>query len=291
MSVQAKLLSTALKALPIKRKLRKLTDNPPRSKKAFLPKRFVDNYDVNKMIINDRNVITLKKNKQERQQHILFFHGGAYVAEMSSLHWKMIDYLLQHTNCKISIIDYPLIPEHNNNHTLSMAFKTYLQLTILYQNDQFILMGDSAGGGLAFGLYHKLRNNVKNLPVKMVLISPWLDMTMSNETMKLNIKKDHLLDIKTLKKCAEMYACNTNLTDPSLSPIYGNLDHLPPTAIFYGSNELFFADCEKLKEKIENKNHRVSFVCFPKMQHDWVLFNLPESKKALTQITNFIKHQ
>ena len=290
MSVQAQLLAIALKAFPIKRKLRKLITNPPRSKKPFLPQKFIDNYEVNKMIICDRNVITLKKDKQKQQKHIIFFHGGAYVAEMSPLHWKMIDHLLKNTDCKITVVDYPLIPEHNHNHTLSMAFKTYLQLTTLYQNDQFILMGDSAGGGLAFGLYHKLKNNVNKLPVKMILLSPWLDMTMSNETMLPIVKKDHLLEIETLKKCAESYACNTDLTAPSLSPIYGNLDHLPPTAIFYGSNELFFADCERLKEKLEKENHKVSFVCNPKMQHDWVLFNLPESKQTLTQIINFIQH-
>ena len=92
-------------------------------------------------------------------------------------------------------------------------------------------MGDSAGGGLALGLAEALRDEGDTLPEELILISPWVDLTMSNPDMKDYVKHDPMLGIDGLRRMGEVWANGLELTDPKVSPIFGDLSGLPPVTI------------------------------------------------------------
>jgi acetyl esterase/lipase len=56
--------------------------------------------------------------------------------------------------------------------------------------DNIIVMGDSAGGSLAIALSMYLRDNGYRLPRALVVMSPWVDMTMSCGSWDENSKYD-----------------------------------------------------------------------------------------------------
>jgi monoterpene epsilon-lactone hydrolase len=76
-----------------------------------------------------------------------------------------------------------------------------------------------------------------------VLISPWLDLSMSNPDIKKQESKDFILSKQMLTNSAAVYARGEPLENYLLSPIHGDFFNLPETLILFGSEELFYADC------------------------------------------------
>ena len=128
-----------------------------------------------------------------------------------------------------------------------------------YPADHFVFMGDSAGGGLALAFAQKLaKERHHRLPVRLVLLSPWLDLSLSNPAIKDLERSDHLLTVGMLKHAATLYSKGDDMDNHLLSPINGAFEDLPPTLVFYGTGELFSADCRKLRAMTENTNPEVA---------------------------------
>lgn len=128
----------------------------------------IDSYPIytiyKKYSINKKKPLDLAKN------HIVYFHGGGYVFKETYGHKFLIFKLLKMLNIKISFFDYPLAPENDYTKTFEIVERGYFKLLEKYPDDNFIFMGDSAGGGLALAFAMKLKNeNIKYSPVKLIL--------------------------------------------------------------------------------------------------------------------------
>jgi len=184
-----------------------------------------------------------------------------------------------------------LAPEFNYKNTIEMVQKTYNQLTTTYSEDRFMLMGDSSGGGLALAFAQKLViENASILPVKNILFSPWLDISMQNPMIKLSEKSDKILPLNGLIDAGKKYAGGDDLNYYLLSPINGELNGVGDTIVFFGTEELFYADCKKLEEKAKKSNANFKFFEYNKMQHDWVIIPIPEAEQAIKTAIEFIKN-
>ena len=135
----------------------------------------------------ERNVFTISKKGTEKNNtsnYILYFHGGSYVAEATDNHWTFLENIVRDTGYTVIMPDYPLTPKYNYKDVYNMVEPLYKELIKKIGNDNVIIMGDSAGGGLALGLYEKIANQNIELPTKTILISPWLDVRLENENIK-----------------------------------------------------------------------------------------------------------
>lgn len=287
-SAQSKSVNRFLEVFNFKKMVEKSFYNPPRKKFRFTSTIFTNSFEFEDFQVMNHAVITIKPKEIPGKNHILFFHGGAYVLQGSALHFKLIKTVAKNACCNASYIDYPLAPENTYLQTFEMVQKTYNQLVDKYPDDDFIFMGDSAGGGLALAFAQKLINDkTTKYPVKCVLFSPWIDISMTNPLIKLQETKDKILPLNGLMYAARKYAGNDDLNNYLLSPINGNLDELPPTLVFYGTEELFYPDIELLKEKTTNTGSFI-FRRFEAMQHDWVILPIPEAKEAINEAVDFI---
>ncbi len=216
------------------------------------------------------------------------FHGGAYVAEATKGHRVLIEELVLKYHFKVTFIEYPLAPENDATITHKIIYEAFKILTKSYQDD-FYFLGDSAGGGLALAFLQTLRNHKSSvIPKKTVLLSPWLDVTMSNPEIKNYIDKDVLLQVEGLKACGQIYAAETNLTDPLISPIFGNLENLNHLKVFVSNYELFYPDCILLKNKVEFvEGTKIDLVIKDKMIHDWVVLPIKERNETIAEIAEF----
>jgi triacylglycerol lipase len=136
--------------------------------------------------------------------------------------------------------------------------------------DNVILYGDSAGGAMALAVAQLLVGRNEPAPSHMVLISPWLDVTMSNPVIA--SIDDPVLRMASLRKAGRQWAGDLPPTDPLVSPVYGSLAGLPPTAVYCGSLDLLAADVLRLQElAFATAASDFTFILRNGAIHDWAM--------------------
>ena len=244
---------------------------------------------VDKFQINNRNVFTLKpKNNNTYGKHVLYLHGGAYVQRFNRFHWGFLAELVKRTNCTITAPDYTLAPADTYKESFDMVSKLYMQLVSTEDAGDIIIMGDSAGGGFALALAQKIKNERINQPGQVILLCPWLDITLSNPDIKDIDPNDPFLGKESLQQAGKLYAGDTDPDHYLLSPINGPLDGLGKISVFAGSNEILVADTRKLKSLAKLKGVDINYYEYPNMVHAWMFLNFSESKRAKQQIIDLI---
>jgi len=289
MSVLAKVVKNVACRIKMKEITEKVFLHPKRNTSELRASKFSDKLMLDEWKVEDSYVLTVKKRKGGGR-HVIFFHGGAYVEEALFPHRLIIERFVKKYHLKVSFIDYPLAPEHTYIDTYRVCLKAYKEIVDKHPKDIFYLFGDSAGGGLALGFLQLLRKErIVPYPVKTVLASPWLDLTLSNPDIKDYEAIDCMLPVNALINCGKWYAGKADPKDPLISPMFGNLNHLGAIALFVGTEEIFHPDCVLLKEKLEQARYTtVEFHEGKGMVHDWVVaYPMPEAKKAIDEIAKF----
>lgn len=261
-------------------------------KAASIPKSLQNNFDINISENNGYRIWTFKPKQNVSKKVILYLHGGAYILNILRFHWNFIEELLYKTNATIVVVDYPLAPDACYKDVYDCIEAVYLELLAEVSPQNIIFMGDSAGGGIALGFAQKLRNNNKPQPSQIILLSPWLDITMSNPDIIKVDKKDKLLGIKGLQMAGQAYAETLDMKDYKVSPIYGNFSGLGKVSVFIGTHDLFIADTRKMKYLMNKENIPINYFEYPKMFHVWALLtSLKESQHAIDQMALLINDE
>ena len=270
----------------IERKLKKKNFS---QKAASVPNSLKSKFNVNLTEKNDYRVWTIKPKQNVSKKVILYLHGGAYIFNITKYHLNFIDELLNKTSATIIVLDYPLAPDANSTDvykTIETIYKDYLADL---PSGNMIFMGDSAGAGIALGFAQELRNKNKTQPARIILLSPWLDLTMSNAEILHVDNKDKILGIKGLQMAGIAYAGKLDTKDFRVSPIYGNFSGLGRISVFIGTHDLLIADVKKMKQLLNKENIPMNYFEYPKMFHAWVIITrLKESQHAIEQISVLI---
>lgn len=244
---------------------------------------------VAKRQLNGQPVFTLQSRTGKGRKHILYLHGGAYVQNFTSYHWSFIAELVAATHCTISAPDYPLAPDFTFEDTFKMVLALYRELLEKVAKEDLIIMGDSSGGGLALALCQLLVKEQLPQPGQLILLSPWLDISLSNPEIHEIVTQDPFMGLEGLLQAGRIYAGNAPLDHYLLSPIYGSFKGLENITVFAGSREILVADARKLKKMMAPEVLQFTYVEYPGMVHDWMLINLPESRQARQQIISVIE--
>ena len=243
---------------------------------------------VEKHQVNGRNVFTLTPKARKSNIQILYLHGGAYVQNFVKQHWKFLSMLVEHTHCTITAPDYPLAPKHTYRDAFEMVIPLYKEIILGADSAHTILMGDSAGGGFALALAQRMEIDNIAQPTKIILLSPWLDITLKNPEIEKIDLIDPFLGIAGLRKAGLSYAGNSDPENFMLSPIYGSLEKLGRISIFIGSRDLLVADARKLNMLALEKNISINYREYKDMVHVWMFLNFRESKEARKEIVALI---
>jgi len=149
-------------------------------------------------------------------------------------------------------------------------------------------MGDSAGGGLGLSYAMTIKDSAIKQPSKLILYSPWLDVSMTNPAIDEYVDTDYILDKKALIEAAKSYVGDGELTDPRVSPIYGDFEGLGEILMFFGTHEMFYGDALKLQEILNSEEYDIRFSFYPEMQHVWILGPIEETELTLQETYDFI---
>ena len=215
--------------------------------------------------------IITPKNEQKSEKVILYLHGGSYVAETSSNHWRFLEKLVKDTNATIILPDYPLTPKYTYKDVFTMITPLYKEIIEEVSTDNLILIGDSAGGGMSLALLEKLSSEKVEMPYKTILISPWLDVRLENPEIDKIQKYDKDLNKETLKIAGIAYAGEDGMNSYLVNPIDGDLSKLKNVVIFTGTYDILNPDVHVLEEKAQKANVELKIKEYDGAGHIWFI--------------------
>lgn len=217
--------------------------------------------------------IITPKNEQKSEKVILYLHGGSYVAETSSNHWKFLEKLVKDTNATIILPDYPLTPKYTYKDVFTMITPLYKEIIEEVSTNNLILMGDSAGGGMSLALLERLSEENVEMPYKTILISPWLDVRLENPEIDNVQKYDKDLNKESLKIAGIAYAGKDGIDSYLVNPIDGDLSKLKNITIFTGTYDILNPDVHVLDEKAKKVNVSLEIKEYEGAGHIWFINN------------------
>lgn len=215
-------------------------------------------------------VVTPKEGKVSDIK-ILYFHGGSYMAEMSDDHWNFIKKLVLDTKSTIIIPDYPLTPKYNYKDVYNMVEPLYKEIVEKIDVNNLIVMGDSAGGGLALGLLEKVSQEDIVIPNKTILISPWLDVRLTNSKIDEVQKEDKELKKEALKVAGIAYAGDDGINSYLVNPIDGDLSKLGDITIMTGTKDILNPDVHVLEERGKEQGININVKEYEGAGHIWII--------------------
>ena len=231
------------------------------------------------------------KPETEATQLILHIHGGAFFLGSMNTHRAFVSDLAASTQMQVIHLDYPLSPEHPYPEAIDALFDVYLLLLEQgIQAKDIILSGDSCGANLALALALRIRDEQRPQVSGLILLSPFLDLSLTSESIRYNSKLDALLSIEALETGIDYYVPEQiDPADPLVSPLFDDLADLPPTLVQVGSKEILLDDAQRFRDKATKAGVDVTFKLYTGMWHNFQMFNawFPEAKMALDDIATF----
>ena len=193
------------------------------------------------------SVVTLMPQGVDPKGTIVLLHGGAYVRRPLTDHWRFADALVNGSGWKVILPIYPKAP-HATVET-AMSWVDNIMDDVLDQPGPVVLMGDSAGGGLALALVIQRLQQMKTLPQQLILLSPWLDIALRNPALAAFEQRDPILAREGLRTIGQQWSGTVSLDDPRVTPLKGLMKGLPPLIISVGTEEIFYPDVIELSHR------------------------------------------
>jgi len=213
---------------------------------------------------------------------LVYLHGGAFVNGIQPQHWTLVAHLADSTAREVHVARYPLAPEHDV--TDALAFLEALH-THLAQQAPLHVLGDSAGGNLALVLAQAHPGG--GVLAGLTLIAPWVDVAMRNPAIDAVEPHDPWLTRAGMRPIAMHWAAGRDLTDPTVSPLYGDLATMPPTLVLVGTRDICRPDCDRLYD-LAPAGVELTLHVENGSPHDYPLLPTPEGRRARAAITEHV---
>jgi acetyl esterase/lipase len=289
-SIQSKAINVLLRLMRMKRTVNRMRQRVENGDRTYSEpsKRLHRKHLITKRTIDGHLVWTIAPKQNATDKHVIYLHGGAYVNSFAPQHWDFMSKLVDRLSCTITAPNYPHAPEHNVHGVFALMLPLYNELAAGAGSSNITIMGDSSGGGISLALAQRLREDGHAQPGHVVLLSPWLDATLSNPEIAEFDKIDPFLGVAGLKYGGEVYARGVDPKSYLVSPVYGSLKDLAPVTLFIGTRDILYPDCRKLRDQASAEGVHLDYREYDAMVHNWMLGPMPEAKHALAEIVNTI---
>lgn len=214
---------------------------------------------------------------------VFYLHGGAYLHDFSPFHWRFLEKLIGETGAMVVAPAYRLVPFATWKDAFELIVPVYKDYVEQHPERKIIIMGDSAGGGLSLALTEQLKLDGIRTPDELVLLSPWVDITMENPAIEAFADKDPWLSVPWAKVCGRSWAGGDDPHGFHVSPIYGDLAGIGNVTVLTGTKEVLLPDILKLYGMLE-RGIGNELIVGEDMMHVYPLMPIPEARAAYEAI-------
>ena len=211
---------------------------------------------------------------------VLYLHGGGYTVGSLDSHHGLMAHLSVACHSVVTGLDYRLAPEHTYPAALDDAVAAFEELSGSIAAENIMIAGDSAGGGLALACLLRVKDEGSPLPGCATLISPATDLTCSGKS--LGAVRDAFVE------SSHAYIGDYPPQTVGISPLFGDMEDLPPLLIQVASDEALLDDSTRLETRAGDAGVSVDLRLFDEAFHVFQIFTgFPEAQEALSEIGRF----
>ena len=142
---------------------------------------------------------------------------------------------------------------------------------------------------LALELTLALKEQGRFLPGRLVLFSPWTDMTASGDSYTQREELDPMLTNRYIQSVRSAYAPDADYSQPCFSPLFGDLTGFPPTLVQVGEREILYSDSTRLQDALIAAGVPCVLQSWPDMWHVFQMFPLRQSGEAMDKVAAFLR--
>ncbi len=221
------------------------------------------------------------------QATLLYLHGGGYFACSPKTH-RPITCAFARAGFRVFAPEYRLAPEHVFPAALDDAYAAYRALLAEAPAENIVVAGDSAGGGLSVALM--LRSKKVPPPAAAALFSAWTDLAATGDSLLDNNHSCAMFHGEDIGPSARIYLGDADPRNPLASPLYANLENLPPLLIHVGADEVLRDDSTRLAARARAAGVRVELKIWPVVPHAWQLAGalMPEARQSVNEAAAFL---
>ncbi|MCU0647651.1 MAG: alpha/beta hydrolase [Gemmatimonadaceae bacterium] len=222
---------------------------------------------------------------------LLFLHGGGYLAGSADTHRPLAAALARRLGARALVPDYRLAPECPFPGAVEDSLAAYRYLLELgIPAERIVIAGDSAGGGLTVAGTLAARDAGLPMPRALACFSPWVDLAHAGASLDENEERCSMLRRAAVEKAATAYLAGASPHHPLASPVYAELDGLPPLLVHSSADELLRDDGVRLAARARAARVPVEFALYARVPHAWQHFErvLPEARASLDAAARFL---
>lgn len=241
----------------------------------------------------------------DTSRRVLYIHGGGFAMGSPKSHRTMTCNLAELTQSAVLAIDYRLLPENRHKDCVEDCRAAYHWILENGPDGasgirQLFIGGDSAGGNLSLSLVAWIRDQKLRVPEAVVAFSPLTDVTFSGASVAGNVESDVMLKpfMKALiripafvKSWWVVFNYKVRPSDPTASPLLGDLSDLPPTLVQASEAEMLLDDARRYVYKACAAGSPARLQTWAEMVHIWQIFDpyLPQAREAWDEIGKFLE--
>lgn len=239
--------------------------------------------------IGAQRCLTLTPPTVRHPAQLTYVHGGGHVAQISPYHWRLLGQLAETVGCTVHVPLYPLAPEHAHPAAFAMLDALYAEQVAQHGAEHCVWMGDSSGGGLALVIAQ--RAVARGLPAvrDLILISPWLDLALSDPELPHLAPDDPWLDLPGMAAAAAWWAGGDDPAAPHLSPVNASLEGLQRLHVFMGTRDLLWPASRRLLAQAQAAGVAMTLHEARNMIHVWPLLPIAQARPAIQAMSDLIR--
>ncbi|MBO5136951.1 MAG: alpha/beta hydrolase [Spirochaetaceae bacterium] len=231
---------------------------------------------------------------------IIYIHGGSFVGGSRSAWRSFCASLAAESSSKVILPEYRLAPQYAYPAALEDIQAVFRDLYIQMQaagtsEPELIIAADGAGGSIALALIQTLKESYRQFVRNVILFSPWLDISNNSSCATSKKTRDGIICSECIKRSADLYTYESNLTNPLVSPLLMSQEKLaefPPVYIQCGGNELLLEDIKKFYQRLIDCNCNAVLDVWPSMMFMFQMAHeyLPQAHFAVQRVGKYIQN-
>ncbi len=233
---------------------------------------------------------------------LIYIHGGCFTGGSRAAYRNFCASIASKTFSRVVVPEYRLAPAYpcpaaiEDIQSVFRAVYTEEQINCSLNNigspevtPEIIIAADGSAATLACALLFNLKDKFRSSIKKVILFSPWLDISPSSRILTAKKCADEVMSADIIRQSTSDYTFMTNTTNPAVSPLMATdeqLTNFPPVLIQMGEKEILLEDAKNFAKRLTELGNECELDIWPKMMYMFQMADeyLHDSHLALDKI-------